>query len=84
MTKIDHKCDESCRKSNPLADIGTLLRAMDDARGQIEHYSRIIDSLKSLELDLYEDEAVSSFINARPRYQATLSALKRNYEQLTK
>lgn len=82
MTKIDHVCDESCRQTDPLEDIGNLLKSIDDTVEQIDQYDRIIKSLRDLELDLYEDEAVSSFKNARSRYVHVLDALQRKHEQL--
>jgi len=82
MTKIDHICDDTCKQSNPLENIGNLLKCIDDTVEQIDQYDRIIKSLKDLELDLYEDEALSSFKNARSRYIHILEALKRKHDKV--
>jgi hypothetical protein len=80
MTSRDHRCDESCKTFNIL-DIGNLVKAIDEVEIEISQFDRIIKSLKDLELDVYEDEAISSFQNARSRYVHILTALKRQYAQ---
>lgn len=60
-----------------LSNLEETQRAIDDFRLKKEEIDRMIRQLSAEKLDVYEDDAISAFINVSSRYGVIIQALKK-------